>query len=115
MMMPNIGIVIIGRNEGERLIRCIQSLHQYIANIVYVDSASTDDSIGHAKTFGAHVVSLDMTTPFSAARARNAGVQAVIKLFPYVKFVQFVDGDCEVDSTWLLQASHFIKADDALA
>ena len=113
--LNNIAVVIIGRNEGARLIACLNSLKSHLPNIVYVDSASTDDSVGHAKTFGAHIVSLDMTKPFSAARARNAGVQAVIKLIPHVKFVQFVDGDCEVDSTWLLQASNFIKADEKVA
>ena len=96
MMMPKIGIVIIGRNEGERLIRCIQSLHEYIANTVYVDSASTDHSVEAANNLGAHTLALDMLKPFTAARARNAGFAQLLKIFPDTEFVQFVDGDCEV-------------------
>ena len=47
---------------------------------------------------GAEVVWLDMSTPFTAARARNAGVQRALQLHPTSASLQFVDGDCEVDA-----------------
>ena len=40
-----IGAVAIGRNEGERLINCLQSLKKDLKQIVYVDSGSTDGSL----------------------------------------------------------------------
>ena len=67
------GIVVIGRNEGERLRRCLESVGEDTGKIVYVDSGSTDDSVKMAQGMGAEVVSLDMNSPFTAARARNAG------------------------------------------
>ena len=114
-MMPNIGIVIIGRNEGERLIRCIKSLHQHIAQTVYVDSASTDGSLEAAKKLGAHTLALDMLKPFTAARARNAGFAELLKLFPETEFVQFVDGDCEVLYNWLEVATTFLQNNPQIA
>ena len=114
-MMPNIGIVIIGRNEGERLIRCIQSLHEHIANTVYVDSASTDGSLEAAKKLGAHTLALDMLKPFTAARARNAGFAELLRLFPETEYVQFVDGDCEVLNSWLEVATIFLQNNPQIA
>ncbi len=65
------GVVIIGRNEGERFERCLRSLVGRASPIVYVDSGSTDNSVGFAESHassGVHVVRLDMSTPFTAAR-----------------------------------------------
>ncbi|MEZ5917333.1 MAG: glycosyltransferase [Parvularculaceae bacterium] len=45
--------------------------------IVYVDSGSTDGSVESAKAVGAIVVNLDMSAPFTAARARNAGFKTL--------------------------------------
>ena len=113
--MFNVGIVIIGKNEGERLIRCIQSLTEYLAQVVYVDSASTDGSLQAAKRLGVHTISLDMTMPFTAARARNAGFSKVIELFPTIELVQFVDGDCELLSGWPSAGIDFLNANQHIA
>jgi hypothetical protein len=69
--------------------------------VVYVDSASTDGSRDVARSLEAEVVELDMSLPFSAARGRNEGFARLLKLAPGVRFVQFVDGDCEVVEGWL--------------
>lgn len=113
--LSNVAVVVIGRNEGDHLIACLTSLKSYLPNVVYVDSASTDNSVKHAKDIGAYVVSLDMSSSFTAARARNTGLYAVTELFPNVEFVQFVDGDCEVNSNWLLQANNFLKSNEKVA
>ncbi|HLV68484.1 MAG TPA: glycosyltransferase, partial [Polyangiaceae bacterium] len=68
-----LGLVAIGRNEGNRLERCLASALEHVAHVVYVDSGSTDDSVARARALGADVVELDTNTPFTAARARNAG------------------------------------------
>lgn len=41
----SLGVVVIGRNEGERLKRCLASLLGNVDQIVYVDSGSTDGSV----------------------------------------------------------------------
>ena len=115
MNYPAVGVVIIGRNEGSRLVNCLDSLAEFTPQVVYVDSASTDNSIAEAKNRGAHVVSLDMTKAFTAARARNAGFDAITSLFPDIKYVQFVDGDCEVLSGWIHQALIFLENNQQVA
>jgi glycosyltransferase involved in cell wall biosynthesis len=77
--MPNaqlarVGVVAIGRNEGERLRRCFDSVAG-TASVVYVDSGSSDGSVELAQRRGYEVVNLDMSRPFTAARARNAGFE----------------------------------------
>ena len=52
---------MIGRNEGARLTRCLESVISSGGIVVYVDSASTDDSLSRARACGVHVVELDMT------------------------------------------------------
>jgi len=104
-----IGIVVIGRNEGERLRRCLNSVRDHSDLIIYVDSGSTDGSVELAKELGAVIVELDMRTPFSAARARNAGF-AEVDAAGDISYVQFVDGDCEIVSGWLAAAQTNLNA-----
>jgi GT2 family glycosyltransferase len=70
-----------------------------VRRLVYVDSGSTDGSVQVARGAGAIVVPLDMALPFTAARARNAGLAALASDPP--EFVQLVDGDCQVQPGWL--------------
>lgn len=102
-------VVVIGRNEGERLRRCLASVLSSGASVVYVDSGSTDGSVAAAKELGADVVALDLSVPFTAARARNAGFQRARAIAPSARRVQFVDGDCEVAAGWLGRASTFLE------
>ena len=81
--MPNVGVIAIGRNEGERLRRCLASVTGRGRAVVYVDSASTDGSAELARSMGAEVVDLDMSLPFSAARARNEGFARLMQVAPH--------------------------------
>lgn len=103
-----IGVVVIGRNEGERLVRCLDSLKIAAGQVVYVDSGSTDGSVEMARHRGVEVVSLDMSVPFTAARARNAGMHRLMQVVPQVSMVQFVDGDCELIAGWMDSAQRFL-------
>jgi GT2 family glycosyltransferase len=114
-VLPRLGCVAIGRNEGERLRRCLTSLSGRAANIVYVDSASTDGSVEMARAHGVDTVELDMSIPFTAARARNAGFERLLAKDPNVELVQFVDGDCEVVEGWLELAHRTLEARRELA
>ena len=99
--LSDVAVVAIGRNEGDRLPRCLQSVADRVAVVIYVDSGSTDDSVAMARASGARVVELDMQSPFTAARARNAGFEAIGAARAAIRFVQFIDGDCEIESGWL--------------
>lgn len=110
-----LGIVVIGRNEGDRLKVCLDSVIQYSRNIVYVDSGSTDGSVDTAKIRGVEVVNLDLDIPFTAARARNEGFKRLVELNPDITLVQFVDGDCEIVEGWLEQASEYLTQHSDIA
>lgn len=111
---PRIGAVVIGRNEGDRLIRCLESVRGGVAHVVYVDSGSTDDSVAAARARGVEVVTLDMGVPFTAARARNAGLDALLAHGAF-GYVQFIDGDCELREGWIAAASAFLDQHEDVA
>lgn len=115
MNSGDIGVVVIGRNEGSRLIGCLKSVLPRVKCVVYVDSGSTDGSIQAAKQLGASVVPLDADQPFTAARARNEGFVALMKISPDTRFVQFIDGDCELDKRWIDTGGEFIRKRDDIA
>jgi GT2 family glycosyltransferase len=106
------GVVAIGRNEGDRLRCCLRSTLALTPTptVVYVDSGSTDSSAEFAESIGVHVVHLDTSIPFTAARARNAGFAKLLEVFPLVEFVFLVDGDCEVDASWVPTGTAFLDA-----
>jgi GT2 family glycosyltransferase len=96
-----VATVLIGRNEGERLAECLKSMTPSAGHIVYVDSGSTDGSVAVAHAAGAEVVQLDVTRPFTAARARNAGYAALREAGTVFDYVQFIDGDCRLVPGWI--------------
>src|SRR5262245_27425374 len=89
--LGHVGVVAIGRNEGERLRRCLESVMGKVRAVVYVDSGSTDDSVALARSLGTTVVELDLSRPFTAARSRNSGIARLCEADPDVEFVQVVD------------------------
>lgn len=111
----DLGAVAIGRNEGGRLIACLDSLAGRVGRVVYVDSGSTDGSVEAARSRGVEVVELDLSSPFTAARARNAGLDRLLERDPGLRYVQFVDGDCEVVGGWLERARLELEARPELA
>jgi GT2 family glycosyltransferase len=99
--MNRLGIVVIGRNEGERLRACLRSVMDSGVPVVYVDSGSADRSSQLAASMGATVLELDAAREFSAARARNEGFDRLKELAPHLLYAQFVDGDSELAEGWL--------------
>ncbi|WP_428389407.1 glycosyltransferase [Mucisphaera sp.] len=111
-----VGVVVIGRNEGERLERCLKSLaDQRIERLVYVDSGSTDGSVAFAKSIGFEVHELDLSKPFTMPRGRNEGFSRLIELYPGLHYVQFVDGDCEVETGWIARAAGALDEHSSVA
>lgn len=108
-----IGVVVIGRNEGQRLARALGSVSSEL--LVYVDSGSTDGSVALARAQGAEVIELDRASPFTAARARNAGFRRLLELEPQLRYVQFLDGDSELAAGWLERAAAFLSQHEDVA
>lgn len=89
---PVLSVVVIGRNEGERLTRCLESVRAMTdpggpVELIYVDSASTDGSPERAMALGARVITVQPERP-SAALGRNAGWRVA-----QAPIVLFLDGD----------------------
>lgn len=103
-----LGVVVIGRNEGTRLQKCLNSLVASGDPIVYVDSGSTDGSVAFAHSLNVQVVELDLSGDFSAGRARHTGFEHLTSHFPTVEFVFFVDGDCQVVPDWPALGAQFL-------
>lgn len=110
--MRQVAVIAIGRNEGERLKTCLRSLPGDSRRI-YVDSGSTDGSVAFARDMGVEVLELPPGTRFTAALARNTGL-AALSGDPTVRFVQMVDGDCELDQAWLPRGVEALEADPQL-
>lgn len=114
-MSSQVAVVAIGRNEGERLIACMDSLQGRVDRIVYVDSGSTDASVAEAQARNADVVALDMSIPFTAARARNAGLARLRETGEMPDYVQFLDGDCILQDGWIETGRAFLDQNAQVA
>lgn len=106
---------MIGRNEGERLRASLASVVPQVETTVYVDSGSTDGSQVLATQLEAETVELDTETPFTAARARNAGLKHLLEKMEGAEYVQFVDGDCELEEGWITLAANALSSDPRVA
>ena len=106
--VSNTGIVVIGRNEAKRLRYCLTSLPSDTP-ICYVDSGSDDGSPAIARSCSIPTLQLSNSAPFGAARARNAGFYSVLKEFPKLERVLFLDGDCVLDPDFLRVATPLME------
>ena len=57
-----------------------------------------------------NVINLDPTTRFTPGLARNVGFEHLRKMAPSLLYVQFVDGDCELNPRWSKQAISFLDS-----
>ncbi|HJV70880.1 glycosyltransferase family A protein [Ideonella sp.] len=112
---PAAGVVVIGRNEGARLVACLQALRAQPRPVVYVDSGSSDGSLERARPLCDAVLPLDPARPFSAARARNEGAALLRARHPALRHVQFLDGDCLMLPGWLDAAEAALDAEPRCA
>jgi glycosyltransferase involved in cell wall biosynthesis len=110
---PALSVIIIGRNEGERLERCILSAQSIEGwqptEILYVDSGSTDGSLEVAARLGAVVLPLPPGA-FTAARARNLGWRRAAG-----ETILFLDGDTILDADFPIAALAELNKDAANA
>ncbi|MDZ4799403.1 MAG: glycosyltransferase [Bryobacteraceae bacterium] len=114
MSAPLLSIVIIGRNEGTRLERCLQSVFRIDdvggpVEVLYVDSNSTDGSPDRARAMGVGVFEVKPTHP-TAAFGRNAGWRGATGMF-----VLFLDGDTILEADFPRKALRAIQTDSKIA
>jgi GT2 family glycosyltransferase len=109
-----IGVVVIGRDEGERLLSALRAVAPSGLPTVYADSGSKDGSPERARAEGVTVVSIG-EPPFTAARGRNEGARRLRESHPGLEYVQFVDGDTALDSGWLTRAARALDSDPSVA
>ena len=109
------GVVLIGRNERERLKLSLGSVLRLTDRVVYADSASTDGSVDLARSLGAVVVEIDRSKPLNAARGRNAGFEALRQHFPECRYALFLDGDCRLVEDFPAKAIAFLNSHEKAA
>lgn len=109
-----VGVVMIGRNEGDRLRRSLERLADK-APAVYVDSGSSDGSADLARSLGFAAVDLDDSVPHTAARGRNAGFAYVQAHWPGLDYIFFHDSDCLIDSDFFARAKAELDGDERVA
>lgn len=93
----SISFIVIGKNEGTKLLNCIKSIKQTVQynklkniEIIYIDSNSTDNSIELIKQFS-NLKIFKLTNYCNSAIARNLGFK---KSSGNILF--FIDGDMEL-------------------
>jgi glycosyltransferase involved in cell wall biosynthesis len=102
--MQSLSVVVIGKNEEVCVARCLRSVLAAVeqvggAEIVYIDSASTDQTVEVVRSCGIRVLSLKPEWKLSPAAGRFVG-------FHYTsgELVLFVDADTVVERDFLRHA-----------
>src|SRR6476620_4956326 len=112
--MPELSVIIIGRNEAARIESCLRSVFASLAGyddyeIIYVDSASEDQTIEIASRFPIRILQLRRNWKLSAAAGRFVGYRHSTG-----RYLLFVDGDTVLYKRWLLQAVEFLKTNPTI-
>lgn len=108
--LPELGIVIISRNEAAHISRCIEAAldaaRRYAdTSIVLIDSDSSDDTVKIASQYPISICQYDGPTR-SAAAGRRIGAERI-----HARRVLFLDGDCLLMPEWLPEAFAVMSVD----
>lgn len=102
--MAYFGVVVIGRNEGVRLKSSLLSVLRLRCPVVYSDSHSDDGSVAVARSLGVAVVEINPSYPMNASRGRKEGFELLVSLYPNLRYVMFLDGDCILEQSFIDKA-----------
>jgi len=69
--VPRISLCMIVKNEGSCLDRCLRSVHDYVDEIIVVDTGSTDKTVKIAETYGARIYHHPWENDFSKHRNQS--------------------------------------------
>ena len=112
-LQPVLSVVVIGRNEGQRLARCFESIARIenaaVTDVIYVDSASTDCSAELASRYGAFSITIHPDRP-TAAVARNTGWRRAAS-----DLILFLDGDTVLHPEFPRVACDALSMDESIA
>lgn len=110
--MPTVSIVVIGKNEEQFIGQSLRAALEAAdaiggAEVVYVDSASTDRTVEIALSLGVRVLSLRPEWKLTPAAGRHIG-------FHYTKgdLIVFIDGDTIIERGFLPEAIKFFQCVD---
>lgn len=105
----DLSVVIIGRNEGDKIGKCILSVKEclfdyYDYQIIYVDGNSTDNSIEFAKKYNVQVYKITKCKYLTASLGRYIGAINSQK-----KYILFLDGDMQLQLGWIEIAIGYLE------
>jgi glycosyltransferase involved in cell wall biosynthesis len=109
-------VVLINRNQAWNVSRLVESVLRETqpiadANVIFVDSASSDDSVAIASNYDIRVLRLKAGQPLTPAAGRYVGLQHAGSS----RYVLFLDGDMELCAGWLLRAIMVLQANPDVA
>ncbi|MDA7856273.1 glycosyltransferase [Gammaproteobacteria bacterium] len=108
-MIYEISLIVIGKNESQNLSRLINSIsilgdyEDIDSEFIYVDSASSDNSVEIASKFFDKVLTLESSKNLCAAAGRYIGTINANK-----KWVLYLDGDMELCEEFIDNIRQFI-------
>ena len=114
LLIRNVGVVVIGRNEAVRLQSTLQAVVMAGVPLIYVDSQSKDNSVELARSLDVEVLTLSEEKPVNASRARNEGARVLISEFPQLSCIQFLDGDTVLNTDWLAAAFMYMESNSSV-
>lgn len=106
--VPFVSVIIPVKNRPEDIRDCLQSIFavrwpKEKIEVLVVDDGSDDETPRVAESLGAHVIR--RKTSGGPSAARNAGVAQARG-----EVLAFIDSDCTVDRTWLLELVPYLMA-----
>lgn len=109
-----ISVIIIAKNEEERVGRCFDSVmklrKKYSTEIIFVDSASSDKTIDIALKYPIQIYRISKSKYLNPSAGRYVG-------FPHAKgeYVLFIDGDSILIEGFVEKALSILKSSDVAA
>ena len=104
--IPSISLCMIVKNEEENLPRCLDSIKDYVDEIIIVDTGSTDRTIEIANDFGAKVFIHPWEGNFS--KARNYSLK-----YATCDWILILDADHELEKADAHKLSETVKDKEA--
>jgi glycosyltransferase involved in cell wall biosynthesis len=107
--MIELSIVLITKNQAWSIVRLMESVVRETASvpsmeIILVDSASTDETVGLAGAYPIRIIRLQRGQPLSPSIGRYVGYKHARG-----EYVLFLDGDTELVEGWLTHALRVIR------